>query len=69
MVRREPDLSGHEQGRHLQASTTSMAPLATPSLGIVISALTLGEAVGASLIAGVVLIAAGIRCVTHEPDE
>ena len=54
-----------EAGRHFRASTMSMALLATPSLGIVISALTLGEAVGASLIAGVVLIAAGIRLVTN----
>jgi drug/metabolite transporter (DMT)-like permease len=58
-----------EAGRHFQASTMSMALLATPSLGILISALTLGEAVGVSLIAGVVLIAAGIRCVTYKPDE
>jgi drug/metabolite transporter (DMT)-like permease len=43
----------------------SMALLATPSLGILISALTLGEAVGASLIAGVVLIGLGIRLVTN----
>jgi drug/metabolite transporter (DMT)-like permease len=53
-----------EAGRHLRASTMSMALLATPSLGILISALTLGETVGLSLIAGVVLIAAGIRLST-----
>lgn len=35
-----------EPGRHIRASTMSMALLATPSLGILISALTLGEAVG-----------------------
>ena len=54
-----------EAGRHIRASTMSMALLATPSLGILISALTLGEAVGASLIAGVVLIGAGIRLATR----
>jgi drug/metabolite transporter (DMT)-like permease len=54
-----------EAGRHTRASTMSMALLATPSLGILISALTLGEAVGASLIAGVVLIGLGIRLVTN----
>jgi drug/metabolite transporter (DMT)-like permease len=54
-----------EAGRHIRASTMSMALLATPSLGILISALTLGEAVGPSLIAGVVLIGAGIRLATN----
>lgn len=53
-----------ETGRHLRASTMSMALLATPSLGIVLSAVTLGEAIGPSLIAGVLLIAAGIRLAT-----
>jgi len=50
-----------ETGRHFTASTLSMALLATPPVGIVLSALTLGETVGPSLIAGAVLIAAGIR--------
>lgn len=49
-----------------------MALLATPSLGILISALTLGEEVGTSLIAGVLLIGAGIRLATvtsgRKPD-
>lgn len=53
-----------ETGRHFRAATLSMALLVVPSLGIVISAVALGETVGASLIAGVVLIAAGIRMVT-----
>ena len=57
-----------EVGRHIRASTMSMALLATPSLGILISALTLGEAVGASLVAGVVLIGAGIRLATRASD-
>ncbi len=53
-----------EAGRHFRASTMAMALLATPSLGILISALTLGETVSASLIAGVALIGAGIRMTT-----
>ena len=53
-----------EVGRKFRASTISMALLATPSLGLVISALTLGETVSASLAGGVILIAAGIRLAT-----
>ena len=53
-----------EAGRHFRASTLSMALLATPSLGIPLSAVTLGEAIGPSLIAGVLLIGAGIRLAT-----
>jgi hypothetical protein len=45
-----------------------MALLATPSLGILISALTLGEAVGTSLITGVVLIGIGIRLAISASD-
>jgi drug/metabolite transporter (DMT)-like permease len=37
-----------------------MALLATPSLGILISALTLGEGIDRSLVAGVILIGVGI---------
>ena len=58
-----------EAGRHIRASTMSMALLMTPSLGILISALTLGEAVGATLVAGVVLIGVGIRLVTVRPSS
>jgi drug/metabolite transporter (DMT)-like permease len=59
-----------EAGRHFRASTMSMALLATPSLGIVISALAIGETIGPSLVAGVVLIAAGIRLATLDaPSE
>src|SRR5262249_463006 len=54
-----------EGGRQFPGSAMSMALLATPSLGILISALTLGEAVDASLLAGVVLIGAGIRLATN----
>jgi uncharacterized membrane protein len=46
-----------------------MALLATPGLGILISALTLGEAVEASLVAGVVLIGAGIRLATSATER
>jgi drug/metabolite transporter (DMT)-like permease len=58
-----------EAGRHLRASTMSVALLATPGLGISISAFALGEVVGPSLIAGVVLIAAGIRLVTNASEQ
>jgi drug/metabolite transporter (DMT)-like permease len=57
-----------EAGRHFRASTMSMALLATPSLGILISALTLGESIGFSLIAGVVLVGAGIRMATQASE-
>jgi len=58
-----------ETGRHFRATVLSMALLAAPTLGILISALTLGESIGASLIAGVLLIAAGIRLVTAKPGR
>jgi len=50
-----------ETGRHFSAGTLSMALLATPPVGILLSVLTLGETVEPSLIAGAALIAAGIR--------
>lgn len=53
-----------EVGRHFRAGTISMALLATPSLGLSISALTLGETVSVSLVAGVILVGAGIRLAT-----
>lgn len=53
-----------EAGRHFRANTMSMALLATPSIGILIAALTLGEAIGVSLVVGVMLIGAGIRLAT-----
>ena len=56
-----------EVGRHFPASVLSTALLAAPSLGILISALAFDERVGASLIAGVLLIAAGTRLVTTKP--
>lgn len=54
-----------EAGRRVPASTMSMALLATPGIGIVVSALTLGETIDASLIIGVALTGAGIRMVTR----
>ena len=50
-----------EAGRRFAASTMSMALLATPSLGLLISAWALGEALDASLLAGTALTAGGIR--------
>lgn len=56
-----------EVGRELKASTISMALLATPSLGLLISTLTLGERVSGSLATGVLLVGAGIRLATSDP--
>ena len=53
-----------EVGRVFRASTISMALLATPSLGLLISALTLHETVSISLATGIILIAGGIRLAT-----
>ena len=53
-----------EVGRHFRATALSVSLLAVPALGILISALVLGEAIGATLLAGVVLIGAGIRLAT-----
>ena len=50
-----------EAGRRFPASTIAMALLATPSVGLMISALSLGEALDASLLAGTALTAGGIR--------
>lgn len=54
-----------ELGRHLQATTISMALLATPSLGVLVSAATLGEKIDAPLVAGTIFIAAGIWLATQ----
>ena len=53
-----------EAGRHYPASTMATALLATPALGLVISTLTLGEAVDAPLLLGIALVGAGIRLAT-----
>jgi drug/metabolite transporter (DMT)-like permease len=50
-----------EVGRRFPASTISMALLATPSLGLLISAWTLAEPVEFYLLMGVALTATGIR--------
>lgn len=50
-----------EAGRRFAASTMSMALLATPSLGLLISAWALNEPISTSLLAGVALTATGIR--------
>lgn len=56
-----------EAGRHFRASTVSMALLATPVLGIAISAATLSETVDAPLLAGMALIGGGVRLATTAP--
>lgn len=50
-----------EAGRRFSASTTSMALLTTPGVGLLISAWTLGEPINASLLTGMALTATGIR--------
>ena len=56
-----------EAGRHFRAAVLSMALLSAPMLGILISALALGERVGVSLVGGVLLIVTGIHLVTARP--
>ncbi|MEP6618987.1 MAG: DMT family transporter [bacterium] len=58
-----------EVGRHFRASTISMALLATPGLGLLISTLTLHETVSISLAAGIVLVGVGIRLATTGHDR
>ena len=53
-----------EAGRRFKAGTMSMALLATPGLGILISALTLGEAIDVSLVTGFALTVTGIHLAT-----
>jgi drug/metabolite transporter (DMT)-like permease len=57
-----------EAGRRFAASTISMALLATPSFGLLISAWALHEPISASLLAGVVLTATGIRLTVRRPS-
>ena len=54
-----------ELGRRIPASTLSVALLATPSLGLTISSFVLRERIDAPLLAGIVLVAAGIRLATR----
>jgi len=56
-----------EAGRYLPARTMSMALLATPSLGTLISTLTLGEPLDISLAAGLLLVAGGVGIAMLEP--
>jgi len=53
-----------ETGRYFRASTISMALLATPGLGLLVSALTLHEVVSATPVAGILLVGVGIRLAT-----
>lgn len=53
-----------EVGRHVPASRLSVALLATPALGLFISAVTLREPVDTPLIVGMILVGAGIRLST-----
>lgn len=55
-----------EAGRHLPASTIAVGLLATPSLGLLLSVLVLGEPVSGSLVTGIVLVGGGIRWVTAD---
>ena len=54
-----------EVGRRYPASTVATALLATPAVGLLISALTLGESVDAPLLLGIVLVGVGIRLATR----
>jgi drug/metabolite transporter (DMT)-like permease len=54
-----------ETGRRFPASTVSMALLATPALGLLISAVVFREPVGVSLLVGLALIGAGIWLATR----
>jgi drug/metabolite transporter (DMT)-like permease len=51
-------------GRVLRPSTISVALLGTPALGVLFSALTMGETVGPELLGGLVLIGTGIGLAT-----
>ncbi|HEX5378476.1 MAG TPA: DMT family transporter [Phenylobacterium sp.] len=56
-----------EAGRRHRASAISMGLLATPVLGILISAVTLHEAIDPPLMAGAALVGVGIRLATATP--
>jgi drug/metabolite transporter (DMT)-like permease len=56
-----------EAGRHLPARKMSMALLATPGLGTLMSTLMLGEPFNFSLIAGLLFVAGGIWLVMVDP--
>ncbi len=54
-----------EAGRHLRPDVMSVGLLATPCLGVLISALAFGEPIGPELLAGLALVALGIRLSTR----
>jgi drug/metabolite transporter (DMT)-like permease len=56
-----------EVGRRISARALSMALLAAPCLGSMISAITFGETIGVSLVAGVTLVGVGVRLATGAP--
>jgi len=58
-----------EAGRNFRATTISMALLAVPGIGIVISDLMLGETIDRSLLTGVALIGIGIRLATASSEH
>jgi drug/metabolite transporter (DMT)-like permease len=58
-----------EVGRQVKATTLSVALLATPGLGLLISALTQGERIGVPLIVGMVMIAGGIRLTIRKDKD
>ncbi len=58
-----------QASRHFRASIMSMALLATPCLGILISAVTLGEVIDIFLVVGVVLVGAGICLAAIAPGR
>jgi len=58
-----------EAGRRFPASTISIALLATPAVGLTISALTFGETIDASLAIGSVFTAVGIRLAVRSPGS
>ena len=58
-----------EIGRRIPASTLSVALLATPSLGLTISTIVQRERIDTPLVAGIVLVAAGIRLATIQSER
>jgi drug/metabolite transporter (DMT)-like permease len=54
-----------EVGRRLPATTLSVGLLATPTLGLTISAITLNEPIGPALLWGLALVGVGIALTTR----
>jgi drug/metabolite transporter (DMT)-like permease len=55
-----------ECGRHFRASTLSVALLATPAVGVLVSAVVVKEPITLQLLAAMALIAVGVRIVTAD---